>query len=292
MAMLAARAGKDVYCEKPFSFKIRWGRATVEAVRRHGRVFQGGMQQRSEYDGRFRRAVELVRGGAIGTLKTVYANVGGGGLQLPAPGVGGPPVPDDVDWDAYVGPLPWFPYTGSTGGHAFGTGSINWGPHHYDIVQWGIGADDTGPTEIDLQGGTVVYRYACGVEVLGCPPPGEQGGAGGATFVGTEGRITVHRDVLTADPPEILRQSPGPEGRGRSAMWSRPIARQACCSWAASHPSLAESSPGIRSARSSWATTRPIAWCPWPRAKAGVSVSKPQEQRMTAPCLARPLLCS
>jgi len=109
MAMLAARAGKDVYCEKPFSFKIRWGRATVEAFRRHGRVFQGGTQQRSEYDGKFRRAVELVRGGAIGTLKTVYANVGGGGLQVPAPGVGGPPVPADVDWDAYVGPLPWFP---------------------------------------------------------------------------------------------------------------------------------------------------------------------------------------
>jgi len=213
MSMLAARAGKDVYCEKPFTFSIRWGRATVEAVRRHGRVFQGGAQQRSEYEGRFRRAVELIRGGAIGKLKTVYANAGGGGLQVPPPGNDDRPAPPDVNWDAYVGPLPWFPYTGNTSGHAFGTGSINWGPHHYDIVQWGIGADDTGPTEIALEKDTVVYRYANGVEVFGCPPPGQQGGSGGATFVGTDGTINVHREVLTSDPPDVLRRSPGPEGR-------------------------------------------------------------------------------
>ncbi len=82
-AILTVRAGKDVYCEKPTSVTIRAGRAIVEAVRAHGRVYQGGTQQRSEYDGRFRRAVELVRGGRIGQLKRVYAYQTGGGLTPP-----------------------------------------------------------------------------------------------------------------------------------------------------------------------------------------------------------------
>lgn len=212
MAMLAARAGKDVYCEKPTSITIRWGRAMVEAVRRHGRVFQAGTQQRSEYEGKFRRAVELVRDGAIGALTTVYAYQRGGGFSPASPSSGaGQSVPSDVNWDAYVGPLPWFPYDGNTSGHRFGWGDINWGQHHYDIVQWGIGADNTGPTEISVEGDIPIYRYASGVEVIGSPPPGENWDEGGAAFIGTDGRITVHRNVLTSDPPEILRQSPSGE---------------------------------------------------------------------------------
>ncbi len=213
MAMLAARAGKDVYCEKPTSITIRWGRAMVDTFRRHGRIFQAGTQQRSEYDGKFRRAVELVRGGAIGTLKTVYAYQQGGGFSAPDPQPGTVrDVPPGVNWDAYVGPLPWFPYDGNTSGHRFGWGDINWGQHHYDIVQWGIGADDTGPVEIALQDGKPLLKYANGVEVVGGPYPGEGWIPGGACFVGTNGRIVVHRDGLTADPPEILRQAPGAEG--------------------------------------------------------------------------------
>lgn len=208
MAMLAARAGKDVYCEKPTSITIRWGRAMAEAVRRHGRIFQAGTQQRSEYEGKFRRAVELVRGGAIGTLKTVYAYQGGGGFSTAEPSAkAAGNIPADVNWDAYVGPLPWFSYDGNTSGHRFGWGDINWGQHHYDIVQWGIGADDTGPTEISLRDGRPVYRYANGVEVIGSPPPGEGWKEGGACFVGTHGKITVHRSELTSDPADILRQS-------------------------------------------------------------------------------------
>ena len=90
-AILALRAGKDVYCEKPTSVTIRAGRAIVEAVRAHGRVYQGGTQQRSEYDGRFRRAVELVRGGRIGQLKRVYAYQTGGGLTPPPSTARAPP---------------------------------------------------------------------------------------------------------------------------------------------------------------------------------------------------------
>ncbi|MHB1035541.1 MAG: Gfo/Idh/MocA family protein [Pirellulales bacterium] len=208
-AILALRAGKDVYCEKPTSVTIRAGRAVVEAATAHGRIYQGGTQQRSEYDGRFRQAVSLVRGGRIGKLKRVYAYQTGGGLQPPASTGrgGGVPLPPEVNWEAYLCSLPYFAYDGNTGAHRFGTGDINWGQHHYDIVQWGIGADDTGPVEIRLEQGKPVYTYANGVEVYGCPPPGQAWNEGGATFVGTEGTVTVHRAVFTSDPPELVKEA-------------------------------------------------------------------------------------
>ncbi|MGA2063381.1 MAG: Gfo/Idh/MocA family oxidoreductase [Thermoguttaceae bacterium] len=212
LATHAVRAGKDVYCEKPTSITIQWGRALADAVRAHARVYQAGTQQRSEYGGKFRRAVELVRGGAIGRLERVYAYQVGGGFQPPPPGPERP-IPADVNWEAYVGPLPWFPYDGNTGAHRFGWGDINWGQHHYDIVQWGMAADRTGPVEIRLQGNIPVYRYAGGVEVFGCPPPGTTWDEGGACFVGTQGRITVHRNKFFSDPPELVKQAPGPAGR-------------------------------------------------------------------------------
>jgi predicted dehydrogenase len=205
-AIVAVRAGKDVYCEKPTNVTIRAGRALVEAVRAHGRIYQGGTQQRSEYSGKFRQAVALVRGGRIGRLKRVYAYQTGGGIS-PPPSTAHGPIPADINWEPYVGPLPWFNYDGSTSAHRFGFGDINWGQHHYDIVQWGLGADDTGPVEIRLEAGHPVYLYANGVEVHGCAPPGQPWNEGGACFVGTEGTVTVHRNVFTADPPELIRES-------------------------------------------------------------------------------------
>jgi predicted dehydrogenase len=208
--ILTVRAGKDVYCEKPTSVTIRAGRAIVEAVRAHGRIYQAGTQQRSEYDGRFRRAVELIRGGRIGQLKRVYAYQTGGGLTPPPSTARRGAAPPEVNWDAYVNCLPWFNYDGNTGAHRFGYGGINWGQHCYDIVQWGVGADDTGPVEIHLENGNPVFRYANGVEVFGCPPPGavwDEGG--GACFIGTEGKIAVGRSKLSSDPPEIVKETPG-----------------------------------------------------------------------------------
>ena len=208
-SILALRAGKDVYCEKPTSVTIRAGRAVVEAAQAGGRVYQGGTQQRSEYGGKFRQAVALVRSGRIGQLKRVYSYQVGGGLAPPASTArGGKAPPPDVNWEAYLTWLPWFNYDGHTGAHRFGTGDINWGQHHYDIVQWGIGADDTGPVEIRLEGGKPVCTYANGVEVYGCPPPGQNWGEGGATFVGTEGTITVHRNVFTSNPPGLVKEAP------------------------------------------------------------------------------------
>ncbi len=212
MSIMAATAGKDVYCEKPVSLTIQEGRAMVEAVRRYGRVYQAGTQQRSCYGGKFRRACEYVRSGRIGKLQSVYAMLGGGGFAaVPERAAGAQPVPEGLDWEMFVGPAPWTPYAGDTNAHMFGWGSINWGQHHYDIVQWGIGADDTGPVEIGWEDGKLAYRYANGVTVYGCPYPGEKiGGQGGAIFVGTEGRIAVDRDWLVSYPPKILERPLGP----------------------------------------------------------------------------------
>ena len=212
MTIMAARAGKDVYCEKPTALTIRESRATVDAVRRYARVFQAGTQQRSEYGGKFRRACELVRSGRIGKLKCVYAYQGGAGVNWTRRFGKGRPVPAGFDWDLWLGPAPWSPYgTVGAGAHLFGTGSINWGQHHYDIVQWGIGADDTGPAEIGWEDGKLAYRYANGVVVYGCVPPGDKWRAGGARFVGTDGTVTVHRDYFRTEPPEIATEPLGPD---------------------------------------------------------------------------------
>jgi predicted dehydrogenase len=184
----------------------------ADAVRRYGRVFQAGTQQRSCYGGKFRRACEYVRSGRIGRLTSVYAMLGGGGFSPgPGPGGRGVPVPEGLVWELFLGPAPWTPYPGGCDAHLFGWGSINWGQHHYDIVQWAIGSDDTGPVEIGWEDGKLAYKYANGVVVYGCPYPGEKvGGSGGGTFVGTEGRIAVDREWLVAYPPRILEQPLGP----------------------------------------------------------------------------------
>ena len=206
MTLLAAKAGKDVYCEKPTAVTIRESQAARDALRRHGRVFQAGTQQRSEYGGKFRRACELVRSGRIGRLQAVYAYRAGGGISWMRFGQARP-VPDELDWDLWLGPAPWMPFDGNAGAHRFQTGNLNWGQHHYDIVHWALDADRTGPVELAMENSTVTYRYAGGVVVYGCPYPGEKvGGTGGATFVGTEGRIAVDRGALVSYPAKIAKE--------------------------------------------------------------------------------------
>jgi len=210
MTIFAARAGKDVYCEKPTAITIRESQVAREAVRRYGRVFQAGTQQRSEYGGKFRRACELVRSGRIGKLKEVYA-VRAGGMFTWRRSFGPPrPVPPDLDWELWLGPAPWSPYRGSRNAHMFGDGNINWSQHHYDIVQWALDADDTGPVEVACPNGKLTYTFASGVVVHGYPYPGEGvGGSGGGTFVGTQGRIAVDRTHLVSYPASILEEPLG-----------------------------------------------------------------------------------
>jgi len=212
MSIMAVKAGKDVYCEKPTAGTIRESRALRATVRRHGRIFQAGTQQRSEYGGKFRRACEFVHSGRVGKLKAIYAYRDGGAIRWPRRFRPGRDVPAGLDWDLFLGPAPWFPFDGNTGAHRFDIGELNWGQHHYDIVQWAAGADDTGPVEIFMEGGRSNYRYADGVTVYGKPYPGEKiGGSGGACFVGTEGRIAVDRNALVSDPPDLVRTPLKPE---------------------------------------------------------------------------------
>jgi predicted dehydrogenase len=212
MAIMAAEAGKDIYCEKPTAVCVAESRAIEQAVRRYGRVYQAGTQQRSEYGGNFRKAAEFVRSGRIGKLKEVYAYRHGGAIAWPSRFGNGKPVPATLDWDLWVGPRPWFPYDGNMGGHRFDIGDLNWGQHHYDIIQWIAGKDGTGPVELYMEGDRSCYKYADGVVVYGKPYPGEPIGAdGGACFVGTHGRIAVDRDALVSDPPDIVREPLRPD---------------------------------------------------------------------------------
>jgi len=207
MAVMAAEAGKDIYCEKPTAVTVRESQAVLAAVRRCGRIYQAGTQQRSEYNGLFRRAAEYVRSGRLGRLKEVYAYRDGGAMAWPKRFEPAQPVPDDLDWDLYLGPAPDLSYDGNTGAHRFDIGELNWGQHHYDFIQWATDSDATGPVELFKADGCTNYKYASGVVVYGKPYPGEPlGGEGGAVFVGSDGRLVVDRNAIVSYPPGIARE--------------------------------------------------------------------------------------
>ena len=238
--VLAARAGKDIYCEKPLSLTIRQARAMVRAVRRYGCVSQGGLQQRST--GQFRRACQWVRDGAIGKVRVVYVNFPGtsGDVSLPAE-----PVPPGLDWDLWLGPAPWHPYNRRFHPYGrpphvvpwhfcrdFGGGNLTSNAvHAFDVVQWGLGMDHSGPVEITPPGvagcGVLTYRYASGtlLKVVGAyldrrqvyVPPGWDERTRltnfGALFVGEEGWINVGRGgYLKCYPARIAKRPAGPRG--------------------------------------------------------------------------------
>jgi len=208
----AAEAGKDVYCEKPLSLTIREARAMVNAVRRYGRVFQTGSQQRSAAN--FRVGCEMVRSGRIGKLLTVHVNVGGPSVECDLPAQ---PVREGVDWDMWLGPAPWRPFHEvicppvTFGGWPTwrrfrdysGGGMTDMGAHHFDIAQWGMGTELSGPVEILPPDGKDVkwltYKYANGVVL-------HHGGGHNAdvTFIGTEGEILIGRHPTRTVPPEIM----------------------------------------------------------------------------------------
>jgi len=225
LATMALRAGKDVYCEKPIGITVRETGNLVETCRRFARVYQAGTQQRSEYDGKFRRACELVRNGRIGQLKEVYAyRQPGAFYPTPWTSDASQPVPAGFDWDLWLGPLPWRPYNGEAG-HALSgcfVGDVNWAPHHYDFIQWVANAERTAPIQVWCEGrpgrseeAVVHYRYANGVVVHSTAYPNEPvGNDGGACFVGTEGRLAVDRSNLVADPPSILKSPPAASHAG------------------------------------------------------------------------------
>ncbi len=213
VAIAACRAGKDVYCEKPLSLTIREAWAMAAAARQYGRVFQTGSQQRS--DGNFRLACELVRSGRIGKLQTVHVGIAGPSSEKYLPEE---PVPDGMDWDRWLGPSPWYPYNGErcSGSYSGGWRLIreysggmmtDWGAHHFDIAQWGMGMDGWGPAEVippDIaEARTLTYKYASGVVMY-------HGGANGVLFTGTDGKIEVNRGYFKTWPDSIGQEPLGP----------------------------------------------------------------------------------
>jgi predicted dehydrogenase len=245
ISVAAAKAGKDIYCEKPMSHDIAEGRVVADVMRRYGRIYQTGSQQRSEYDGMFRRAVELVQAGAIGELKSI--DVGVNSAPHMDYDLAAEPLPDGLDWDMWLGPAPYRPYNAvlcpmvNNGWPAwrnyreFGSGYISdMGAHHFDIAQWAMGMDDSGPVEITPPNGKdiahLTFRYANGVTM-------HDGGATDNIYHGTEGKIYVSRDAIRTEPEGILEtriKSDGPQynrGMGHREDWiqciktrQRPIA--------------------------------------------------------------------
>jgi predicted dehydrogenase len=233
VAIEAMRKGKDVYCEKPLTLTIAEAIAVMEAVKKYKRVFQTGSQQRS--DGRFRMACELVRNGRIGKLKRVECRIGGNPTSDELPVV---PVPEGLDWDFWLGPTPkvdyvqrgnqsrchyefrwWYDYSGGK--------MTDWGAHHIDIAQWGMGRDGSGPSAIEVISSTppsgkpnsynchpkfqLRYTYDDGVEMIVsdgtvADTVGDKDG-NGVLFVGEGNQwIFVNRGKITASDKKLLEE--------------------------------------------------------------------------------------
>ncbi len=243
MVIQSAMAGKDIYCEKPLSQTIKEARAMVNAVRRYGRVFQTGSMQRSDWH--FRLGCELVLNGYIGELKNVNVNVGGPPRDRPLPAE---PIPDYLDWDMWLGPALSRPYNSELSPHlswdgfpnwrshsSFGGGGMtDWGAHHFDIAQWGMGMDESGPVEIIPPDGedykVLTYKYANSVTMT------RSNRARGVLFTGTKGEVNTDRGYLQTKPESLKDRQIGPneihlyESRNHYVDWldairkrSRPI---------------------------------------------------------------------
>lgn len=214
-ALAAAAKKLDIYCEKPLTQNIAEGRLLVDAVAKQKLVFQTGSQQRCEFGGRFRTAVELIRAGRIGEVKTIRVGVG----ESPKPcDLPEQETPENVAWDLWLGPAPQrgfhedlcpkgihnhFPAFRKYEEYAGGM-LADMGAHHFDIAQWALGMDGSGPVSVEppAEGGKGLrFTYANGVEMF-------HGGPSGCTFEGSEGTIYVDRNKLEADKPEILAALP------------------------------------------------------------------------------------
>jgi len=208
----AVQAGLDVYAEKPLTAYIREGRVLVDAVRKHKRVFQVGTQQRTMEINRF--CCEFIRNGKIGAVKQVSA------VNYPGPrryeSLPEEPVPATDDWNVWCGPTElrpfnnqlqfgWMQWRDYSGGEM-----TNWGAHGIDQIQWALGKDDTGPTELwpDTPGpnGIVSMRYDDGTTVRF-----EREGApmGGAVFLGSDCKMEINRNRFATNPADFVKDAPG-----------------------------------------------------------------------------------
>lgn len=212
-AMYAAKAGKDMYCEKPCTKNIAQSLILAETIRRTGRVFQAGTQRRNLPH--FAFACELARTGKLGKLKKVYAHPAG--MQAMMSGWLTPeelPQKDIVDWNMYLGPAAWRPYNAKLldgfnfekGGGLVGGGVLEWGSHCVDLCQWAVN-DVPAPIEYNPpKDGQLVAKYQDGTELIfretgwiplgSCPVRFE--GETGWVEVGDSGKFVLSSPTLLA----------------------------------------------------------------------------------------------
>lgn len=204
IAVAAAVAGKDIYCEKPLTNTIFEATSLVSAIKKHNRVFQTGSMQRSSRE--FRVACEMVRNGVIGKVSRVEAGFGGPAKPCDLPAE---PMESGLNWDMWLGPAPVRDYNSilSPRGvnkhfpmwrmyNEYGGGMVtDWGAHHLDITHWGLDMDRSGPARIippsdwntAQHGARLVYSN--GVEVTHISN-------NGVTFFGSDGEIYVNRGKI------------------------------------------------------------------------------------------------
>lgn len=221
MTVLAARAGKDIYCQKPMTLTLREGREMIAAVRQHRRILQTGSQWRSAEFAR--HACELVRNGRIGKLERVETYIAENNFTGPGPGWKEMPVPAGFDYDTWLGPAPRAPFHPDRCFYRFrfvsaysGGQTTNYGCHSNGLAHWAMGMDDSGPIEIEDLGAEfpvkgdlfdtptkVAFRarYANGV-VLECRTDKRNFGA---TFFGSEGWLRIGSKGLESGPAEIAK---------------------------------------------------------------------------------------
>lgn len=216
MSIFAARAGKDVYCEKPFTLTIAEGRTLVETMKRYGTIWQCGTQRRSNAS--FRFVAEAVRDGMIGKLKTITTSFGGwsgSGFATPEP------EPEGFDYDRWLGQAPWAPYSSvrvkwwRNNWNTSAGPIVDMGPHYFDIAQWACDTEMSGPVEFEGEGEfpgdgfanvpfkvNVRVRYAGGVLIV------MDSGEKGMRFEGDEGWIYIDDfGNIAAEPKSILQNN-------------------------------------------------------------------------------------
>ena len=212
MAVRAAEAGKDIYCEKPLSLTVREGRAMVNAARKYDRVFQTGSMQRSWPE--FRQAAELIRNGYIGEIKSIKVNIGPPPIPYNLPVEA---IPEGLDWVKWLGPNKGVPFNAELAPplskdvfpnwrnyKEFGGGMVtDWGAHMFDIVQWALDMDNSGPIEVIAPDGNehpfLTYRYSNGITMT--HEKWEWNNA--IHFIGTEGELKVARKKIETIPASL-----------------------------------------------------------------------------------------
>jgi predicted dehydrogenase len=212
MVVRAAKAGKDIYSEKPLSLTVKEGRAMVDAVNKYNRVFQTGSMQRSRPE--FRQAVELIRNGYLGDIKTVKVSIGGPPVPYDLPEE---PLPQGLDWNMWLGPNEYVHYNNQLNPvlgnpiwgrwrdfKGMGGGDMtDWGAHMFDIVQWALDLYRSGPIDITPPNGkdisALTYRYKNGITMT----KEDFGKKHAIQFTGSDGQLEIQRGKLVTTPESL-----------------------------------------------------------------------------------------